>query len=160
MKQRSAPRLGRLRAIGRAACGLLSTAFVLSACDASGGADETEPTYEQAEAIAQEQLAGEDCEFQVDDETTEGLEQKTLNCLTTEGGQDRIYTIFQYSRDLEVEESDQYFGGLTTADRYFENGNITVDPSGGDPTAVQLDAEEFATALKEDCGCGEVLTPE
>ena len=139
---------------------IILCALALTACEASGGDEETEPTFEQAEAIAQEQLAGEACEFQVEDESTDELEQKSLNCLTTEGGEDRLYTIFQYTRDLKIEESDQYFGGLTTAERSFENGNITVDPAGGDPTAIQLDAEEFATALKEDCGCGEVLTPE
>lgn len=145
-------------ALGSAAVALC--ALVLGACETPAGDDETEPTYEQAEAIAQEQLGGSNCEFEVEDDTTEELEQKSLTCLTTEGGEDRLYTIFQYTRDLNVEESDQYFGGLTTADHYFENGNITVDPSGGDPTAIQLDAEDFATALKEDCGCGEVLTPE
>ncbi len=132
-----------------------------AACDTSGGTEETEPTYEQAEAIATQQLAGEDCDFETEDESTDELEQITLSCLTSRGRfPDQLYTIFQYTRDLKVEESDSYFGGFTTAERYFENGNITVDPSGGDPTAIQLDAEEFTNALKDECGCGEVLTPE
>lgn len=150
------------RRTGLALCSVAATlcALGLSACDTSTGTDETEPTYEQAEAIAQEQLSGEGCEFQVEDETDDEDELKTLSCLTTEGGEQRLSTIFQYSRDLSVEESDQYVPQFTTGAFYFENGNITVDPFGGDPTAVQLDAEEFATAIKDECGCGEVLTPE
>lgn len=135
-------------------------ALALSACDSSSGADETEPTFEQAQAIAEEQLADAGCEFQVEDESTEDLEQMSLNCLVAAGGPEQLYTVFQYSRDLEVTETDALIGGLTTADHYFENGNITVNPSGGDPTAVQLDSEQFATALQEDCDCGEVKTPE
>lgn len=134
-------------------------ALVLAACS-STESGETEPTYEQAEAIAMGQLSDADCEFEVEDKTTEEQEEKVLNCLTSKGGVEMIYPIFYYTRDLNVEESDSYFGGLTTAERYFENDNITIDPSGGNPTVPQLDAEEFANAIKEDCGCGEVLTPE
>ena len=137
-------------------------ALTIAACgsESSSGADESSPSFEQAQVIAEEQLTGQPCEFQVDDESTDDLEQKTLECLTTDGGQQQLYTIFQYTRDLEVEEIDALIGGLTTAERYFENGNITIDPAGGDPTAIQLDAEQFATALTEECGCGEVKTPE
>lgn len=136
-------------------------AFALAACgSSSSGTDESEPTFEQAQAIAEEQLAGQPCEFQVDDESTDELDQKSLDCLTTVGSEQKLYSIFQYTRDLNVEEIDAQLGGLTTAERYFENGNITVDPAGGDPTAIQLDAEAFATALTEECGCGEVKTPE
>jgi hypothetical protein len=139
---------------------LVALALTVAACDESGGSDETEPTFEDARAIAEEQLAGEPCEFQVEDESTDDLEQKSLDCLTSADGQEQLFSVFHYSRDLEVSEADAAFGGITTAERYFENGNITIDPAGGDPTAIQLDAEEFATALKDSCDCGEVKTPE
>lgn len=151
-------------AVGRVRQWVLSVGVVfavgVAGCDATGDEGATEPTFEQAQAIAEEQLADAGCEFQVSDDSTDGLEQKTLECLISEGGQDALYTVFTYERDLEVEETDQYFPGLTTAERCFENDNITVDPGGGNPEGVQLDAEEFATAVQEDCGCGEVLTPE
>ena len=137
----------------------LVLAFGLAACgedSGSGGSEETEPSFEDAQAIAEEQLAGEQCEFQVDDQSTDGLEQKSLDCLRTVGGEQQLTTVFTYERD---EEADS-FGGITTADRYFQNGNITVEPAGGDPTAPQLDADAFSNAVKESCGCGEVLTPE
>jgi hypothetical protein len=139
-----------------ATCSLL--ALSLAAC--GGGGEETVPTYSQAEALAKRQLAGSGCQFRTEDESSEGLEQKGLDCYLTEGGDDVYYPILPYTRDLEVDETDALFGGLTTAERYFANGAIEVDPAGGDPTAIQLDAEEFATALSEECDCGEVLTPE
>lgn len=134
-------------------------ALALAACDSSSGDDETEPTFEQAQGIAEEQLADAGCEFQVEDESTDDLEQMTLNCLVVEGGQEQLFTVLNYSRDLEVTETDSLIGGLTTSDQYFENGNITVEPSGTDPTAPQLDAEDYVAALIEDCDCGEAVTP-
>ena len=139
----------------------LLCALALGACGSGGGGDEeTAPTYGEAEAIAERQLSGSGCELKTEDESSEGLEQKGLDCYVTEGGEEVYHPILTYTRDLESEESDALFGGVTTADHYFVNGNIEVDPAGGDPTAIQLDAEEFATALAEQCDCGEVLTPE
>lgn len=130
--------------------------LALTACGSSGS-EETEPTYEQAEAIAKQQLSGSGCEFQTEDDSTESMELKGLDCYLTVDGEESYYSVFTYSRDLD--EGEDFGGGITTADHYFVNGNIEVDPAGGDPSAPQLDAEEFATALEEECGCGEVLTP-
>lgn len=138
------------------------TLLALGGCGStstSSSSDESAPTFEQAEAIAKEQLTGQPCKFQVSDDSTDTLESKKLECLTKVSGEPQLLTIFQYTNDLETSE-DYGFGGFTTATHYFSNGNITVDPSGGDPTAIQLDAEQFATAIKDDCGCGEVKTPE
>ena len=80
---------------------------------------------------------------------------RSTACVTVKGEQ-QLTTVVTYTRD---EEPDA-IGGITTATHYFQNGNITVEPAGGDPTSPQLDAEAFATAVKDNCGCGEVLTPE
>ena len=132
----------------------------LAGCEASGSGGETEPTFEQAQTIAEEQLADVGCEFRVADDSTEDLELKTLECLTTEAGEERLYTVLTYERDEQVDEVDEYFPGFTTSELYFQNDNITVEPAGGNPDGVELDAEAFTTAVQEACGCGEVLTPE
>jgi|GEM_PF-4623464 len=140
---------------------LISCVVLLSACGTSNstsGSDETEPGFDQVLAIAKQQMSGSPCQFQVKDDSDESMENKTLGCLTSAvTGEKQLYDVFQYTRDLEVSEYD--FGGFTTADHYFQNGNITVNPFGGNPAAVQLNAEKFSTAVKDDCECGEVLTP-
>ena len=137
---------------------LVLCALVLAACGSSE-TEQTEPTFEQAKAIAEEQLAGSGCEFKTEDESSEDLEQKGLDCYLTEDGEETYSSVFTYTRDLESDETDELIPGLTTADHVFVNGNIEVDPAGGDPTAVQLDSEEFTTGLEAQCGCGEVQTP-
>lgn len=135
-------------------------ALALTACETttSPGSDESTPTFDQVQAIAKEQLTGEPCKFKVIEDFDDTFEHTEVDCLTSVGGQPQQTSVYSYDKTLE--ESDFPIGGLTTATHYFENGNITVDPAGGDLTSIQLDAEKFATAIKDECGCGEVKTPE
>jgi len=140
----------------------LAGCLLLAGCStgSSDSGSATEPTYAQAAAIAKRMLPAGRCRFQVDDQTTTDMEEKTLNCLTTVAGQPKEYTVFQYTRKIKESESDAYFGGFTTADAYFENANIRVNPSGrSEPGQPALDAAAFAAAVKRACGCGEVKTP-
>lgn len=142
--------------VGLVGCGLMAGCSTGS----SNSNGETKPTYAQAEATAKQLLPANRCRFQVDDKTTADSEDKTLNCLTTVGGQAKEYSIFQYTRKKRQTEADKYFGGFTTASSYFQNGNITVNPEGqSEPGQPVLDAAKFATALKQACGCGEAKTP-
>lgn len=139
-------------------CGLVAGC---SAGSSNSGGNETKPTYAQAEATAKRLLPANQCQFKIDDKTNADSEDKTLNCITTVGGQAKEYSIFEYTRKKRQTEADKYFGGLTTATRYFQNGNITVDPSGQTEPGqtVVLDAPQFAAGIKQACGCGEVKTP-
>lgn len=144
--------------------GLAGCAGLIAGCSSSSStsstSSETKPTYAQAEATAKQLLPANSCQFKVDDKTTADAEDKTLKCLTTVSGQAKEYSVFQYTRKKKQTEADQYFGGFTTATAYFQNGNITADPEGqSEPGQPVLDAPEFAAALKQSCGCGEVKTP-
>ena len=133
---------------------------VLAGC-ASAPGEQTEPTFAQVQALVEEQLSGKGCEFSVEDKSTDVLEDKTIRCLVTRKGVEQLHTIVQYERYLDPDEIPEYFAGLTTASHYFINENITVDPSGASvPGQPALDAKAFSEAVKAECDCGEVLTPE
>jgi hypothetical protein len=137
---------------------LLCCALVIAGC-AESSRSETEPTFDEVRAIAEDELADSGCKFQVDDQSQDGLEDELLECLTKNQGQDKLYTIVHYTRHTGEDESG--FAGFTTATRYFQNGNIKADPSGAsEPGQPALDAERFSQAVKDKCSCGEVLTPE
>lgn len=118
-----------------------------------------ELTFERVEAIAEQQLADAGCTFSVRDESREGVEDKALLC-KVDG--DAPHTVVEYSHYDDADSPVVKYGlQFTTADRYFQHQTTTVRPSGAQaPGQPVLDAQEFSEAIKEDCGCGEVLTPE
>jgi hypothetical protein len=141
---------------GLMVCGLVAGC---GSSSSSGGSGESEPTYAEAEALAKQMLPPNKCRFEVEDETDEETEKKTLNCFTTVRGQDKVYDIFSYTREIKAPEIE--FGGFTTAAAYFQNGAITVDPVGqSEPGQPVLDAKAYSDALVKACGCGETKIPE
>lgn len=116
-------------------------------------------TFDRVETIAKQQLADDGCTFSVQDQSRDGVEDKALRCKV---GNTAPVTVVRYSRYDDPGNPVLKYGlGFTTADRYFQYQTTIVSPS-GDQTPGQpvLDAQKFSEAIQEDCGCGEVLTPE
>ena len=136
---------------------LLFGALLLVGAIASRG--DRELTFDRVEAIAREQLEGAGCAFSVKDESRDDVEDTSLQCRVED---EAPYTVVRYTRYDDPENPAFRYGlQFTTADRYFQYQTTIVTPSGEQaPGRPILDAQRFSQAIKEDCGCGEVLTPE
>jgi uncharacterized protein YceK len=123
----------------------------------SGGGAAGKPTFSDAQRIAEQQMKGTKCKFQVDDRSEKGLEDKSLECLTRNAGQPKLYTLFQYENHTD---GDTSFAGFVTVDHYFTNGTIKIDASAAsEPGQPTLDPMQFSQALKSACSCGAIRTP-
>jgi hypothetical protein len=115
-------------------------------------------TFERVATIAKP-LVDAGCAFSIKDESRDGVEDKTLQC--TVDGKGPFAIVHYTSYDDPENPVIKYGLGFTTGDRYFQYQTTIVRPTGeivaGQPV---LDAAAFTEAVREDCGCGEVLTPD